>query len=572
MNNKALWLTLLGLLLAAAVLNILWLSTHVAPVAAGKDAALVAIEQVHRFEKDPGAEIYTLLRMGMRTTESWYNLSAAKTLFLFGKSYLSMVAISTLYYLALIAFTFGAAFFLGGPRAAVWAGALVALTPAAFSWSRLFSPNIALMAFSATGLFCLAASRWWTRFAPAVGFAAVAALSIRMGETVGDNFQLWVVFGIAVTYVLIVRFAVLRESWRRALLVTLAAALVFVLLTNWNDVNHRFGYLWAEGVDLADSAYGAGSPSSLGAWTTYPLLLWKMHLLPPLTLALIGAVAFLAWRRDLSAGLPWVVFIGGLLLITLVHKKNYNYLFGFLPLAPLIIAYALAKIENSRLQFALGGALIGVCLVVFGYLSFVDVETTVPYGDLKSGTRAARADHIGHLIFYPKKQREHAPTNIVRQAVQRAQTDPKQTLWIIGDLADTEAHTFRLPLALANWNGALRVVDVGREFSDIAFYHRASGSEPPPPNTIICLPSMQRFFVPGGVCDSTAIFARLNADYLAGAELTEQRLYDEAAESWCRRLEQIPWETFRRREFEYLSTVPGRDLERFVVYDQPRSD
>ena len=62
-------------------------------------------------------------------------------------------------------------------------------------WSRVFSSYVATMAVAALGVYLLVRSEWFSRPLPALAFGALAVVSLRLNEVVGDGLQLLLVFG-----------------------------------------------------------------------------------------------------------------------------------------------------------------------------------------------------------------------------------------------------------------------------------------------------------------------------------------------------------------------------------------
>lgn len=562
------WLWLAILLILATGVNVVWHATHVTPVNAGKDAAIIASRQVRDFGARPWTELRALLTDIVQPSYSLYNLSAGLTLGTVGRTYRGLVAVSSLYYLAFIALAFGMARRLGDDRAALLAATLAALLPAAFSWSRLFSPNIALMTVSAAGLYCLAASHWATRTVPLLIFAVLAALSIRVGETVGDNFQTWLVFGVALAYVLVVRLAVMREKRLRALAILGAAAAVFALVVDYRYVNYASRYLWTEGVELAEPVYREGAAGDVGSWLVYPTLMWKLHVLPLLTIGVAAAVVWLLARPKWKSGFAVAALLGPLVLFTLVSKKNYNYLYAALPMVPVVIGLAWANIQQRRLASVLAAVLVGGSLVLFGWLSFVDRTVRPPSDDIEGGIRATNVRHTTHLAFYPRRAMQHPPTQIVQAAVDLAKNGGGN-LVIVATAGDIEINAFRMLLELANWDGVLTVLDMPDRLrgASMGLVARAPFELPTAePDVLVVFPSAQCFLDDDFTCHPDRVAVPLRPGQAMPPLFVTQ------AQAWCAWLNQLPWRQYRARHYRYPVASSMHDQYWLTVYDRPDRD
>jgi hypothetical protein len=558
------------LLLAAAVWNTSWHVTHRAPVLAGHDPT-AAIEQLQEFEAAPLFHVKRLLGARGGPSHSIYNLSTYLGLRALGPSWQGFVAVSTLYYFGLILAVFGLGWVLGSPRAALVAALLAAWTPAAFSWSRLFGPNIALMAVGAGGIYLMALTDSWRRILPAAAFGALAAVSIRMGDTVGDNFQFWPVFGVAALYAALVRFAFVREQKKRAALAIAAAALAFYLALNIQYITAAFGYIGDESaammVDTARQGRGAA-----GGWLAYPQVFWKVHLGPALSVATVLAALTLLLRPDRRAALALTTFLGGVLVFTVIEKKNYNYMFVLVPLAPVLIALALEKVPPKWLRNLLTGGVLAAALFGFFTLSFIDRPVVAPNQGLEPGLRALDAGHTEHLNFYPPTSHRHAPSQIAGAALTIAGRRPGTSLLLVGDLQDRQLELFRTVLLLVNRHHTLAVYDLAGELHYAAFPGRKMDvdlDDPQPihPDIVVAFSSAARFLTPES-CDAKAMVTDpAQAEETMDLYGNDRRLA--VAEAWCTAMSEIDWSAYRRREFSFVTGDPQGRSGRVALYDRP---
>lgn len=567
-------------LIILALINLAWHATHRQPVNAGQNLLEVALDQLDATRENPGYQLELLLRMVGGPSQSWYNLSALAGIAFFGRSYLGLTFTSTLYWLALVLALYLLGGRLGGRRAA-WAAAVVAaLLPAAFSWSRLFSPNIALMAVSAWAALCLQLTDWWRRPLPALGFVVLLVLSTKMAETVGENLQTLLVLFPLTLYTLIVRFALIRQKLLRALLVVLAATAVFLIMINFTYLLHISGYLWHEGVELAGEAYGAGSVTHGGlGWVIYPVLLWKLHLLPFFTLVLVAAHPFLLRRMDRHVGFALVYLWGPLLIFTLINKKNYNYAFAFLPAVPLLIGLGWSKITSRWLARLTAAVVLVIGLVLAARLSFVDRPLSRPEpGAVEAHPRSTIISQINHLSFYPRACRDYPPERIARELAATAIDRDGLDVLVLGGLGDMDVTVFLTLLRLADAARLVRVHPAG--FNTDEYLMRRETRTDPVDDVRFADPEAIIVYASAPMLDERRFcrierFFGLDAhfDHAAGGPETAG-LLQRAAEVWCARLNEIPWSEYDSRTVEFPSGQPFRETASFVLYRKanPKDD
>jgi len=565
---------LAAFLVCLALLNLVWHATHVQPVNAGQNLLEVALDQLEATRENPGYQLELLLRMVGGPSQSWYNLSALGGMAFFGRTYRGLAFTSTLYYLALVLALFLLGGRLAGRRTAWVAAVLAALLPAAVSWSRLFSPNIALMAVSAWAALCLHLTDWWRRPLPALGFVLLAVLSTKMAETVGENLQnLLVLFPLAL-YTLIVRLALIRQKQFRALLVVLATAGVFLGAMNFTYLVHISGYLWQEGVELADQAYGGGSIAhGWQGWVIYPVLLWKLHLLPFFTLLLLAAHPLLLHRPDRQTGFALTYLWAPLLIFTLISKKNYNYAFAFLPATPLLIALGWGKITARRPARLMGATALVVALIIAGRLSFVDRPPARPEaGATGVSPRSTMISRLNHLSFYPRACRDYPPERIAQSLAAAAGERGGLDVLVLGGLGDMDVTLFLTLVRLADADRLIHVHRAG--FNTDEYLMRRETRVDPAADVQFADPAAIVVYASAAmldeqrVCRPERFFGQdPHFDHAAGGPETGALLH-RAAEVWCGRLNEIPWNQYTGDIVEFPSGQPFREVNSFVYYRQ----
>jgi hypothetical protein len=319
-------------------------------------------QQIRDIAANPAAAFVDLISFSPRPFISHNLLVTGLIARVSGFSGFSLVMSGTFFYLLTICFVYLATRRKTGPGGAFVAGMAVALLPALFGWSRVFNPSasVALMVLPAAGI-CLAA--WSDRFSrplPAVSFLLVAALSMRAGGAVSDNFQSLPLFVALAGYEFIAGVTSGDGKNLRRYMWLALAGLLAVLIWRTPFFQQSARYLLDEAVTLGQSRFANSrfwhDPLSLSA---YPVYLWLFALMPFFSLATLVASGRLLHRVGWRDQTMLVSFWAPLLVASLVSKKNFSYVFVALPAAGAIIGQATGTIKRRRFFWAVA-VLIGL--------------------------------------------------------------------------------------------------------------------------------------------------------------------------------------------------------------------
>lgn len=452
----AIWECLLAIMLPLLLLigNLIWHLGHPVPALTGHNHPLNIIAQLQDFDADPLGHLATFPHGYLPPHFSLYNLAARLTAMVLGKNHLGLVFVSTLYWLVLGAAIFMLTARLAGRRAGLTAMVFVLLMPASLGWSRAIAPSIAVAAWPAVGIWLLVQSRGLARPLPALGFAALAALTPVVGESAGDAAQMLMVFAVAGGYVLLLPPVNESQSRRRTVLVVAGMALVFVALLNTIRLERVLDYLRTEGVDLSGTKYAAGNifqePAAL---LSYPALLWGHHLGPAYCLLAVAALVSALWRPDRKNGLPLVWFLAPLVISTLMPKKDYSYLLAALPALAVLVglgAARLTKPTHARLALAI--------VLVLGLVNYAR-SFTRPSPPPETWSRLI-TEHVyvgGEYLRLPAWGDGAGAVALAQNAA--AATPADGCLLFLARLDSFDAATLRYYFLLARWHDDLCLSD-----------------------------------------------------------------------------------------------------------------
>ncbi len=347
---------LAALLLSVFLANLHWHHTHALRLI---DDPIGSVEQVVHVVDDPLTAFKDMAFFTDSMPVMSVNVFVAGIIQkIVGPSGLAFVMTGTFFYLLAVGAIFLAARRKTGLGGAFIAGVAVACIPAVFVWSRVFimSSSTTLMAAPAVGL-CLAVwSEHFSRPVLSLLFLVVAILSMRVGIFVSNNFQSVLLYAILVGYELVVGFTSKDGKNLRRVGWIFAAVIFAVLVIQTSFFQNSMNYLRHEGIELSDDQYSSSRllshPDSLAA---YPVYMWHLALKPFFCLATLAASLFLLkggkWRDQVFL----VVFWGVLIILSLVSKKNYNYVFSVLPITGAIIGRACDKLDNKKAVWAIAG-------------------------------------------------------------------------------------------------------------------------------------------------------------------------------------------------------------------------
>jgi len=449
-------LAILALILIAAVcLNLLWLHTHHIPVYAGHGTMLSGIHAFRLLLEDPLRGIGKFLCL---KDYNLYQVSSVLVASLFGLSYRSMVFTSTIYYLLLIIFAYDTARMLGNRLGGLAAAVSIMLFPAVFGWSRIYCTFIAGMFFPLLGFWLLLSSRAFTKAAPTMAFALLCALSMRLGETVSENIMTLFVLFFPAAYFFIFQMIRGRTKHRRILALSLSAAALFVivLLTDYRYIYMAIGYLNFEAIDQRAIKYTPGNiaadPSAIWA---YFLIMWHENLSPPFAILTLAALGITAWRPTARQGALLIYFLVPLVLLSLIAKKNYNYIFALLPTCAVLIGVAVAKVARGR-----WGGVATAAIAVIGSFTFVNLSfmyqpnPTELFGAPTDYRRYFQSWEVPvHMPFAASS----ALMTIAELAAEKSASSHGASILIMAPYTSTDAEMLHFLLELKNKGGSLRV-------------------------------------------------------------------------------------------------------------------
>jgi len=565
--RAALWERLLPILLPVVLLsaNLGWHLGHPAPSLTGHNHPLNVIAQLRDFDAAPLRHLAMFPHGHLPPHFSLYHLSARLTVAVLGKNHLGLVLISTLYLLVLGAAVYRLTTLLADRRAGLTAMIFALSTPALLGWSRVLAPNIAVATWPAVGLWLLVESRGLARPAPALAFAALAALAPVLGETAGDAMQLMLVFAVAGGYALLLPPAGESRTRRRALLTVGAMAVVFIALLNTIRLEGIIAYVQTEGVELADSKYGAGnvfrSPLAL---LSYPALLWGHDLWPGYALLALAAVLFALRRPDRKNGLALLWFLVPLTVYTLLPKKDVSYLLAALPAPAVLAGLAAARLTKP----AFFRAALALVLVLGLGNHFWSLTRPSPSPETWSPL-ITRHVHVGGE--YLRLPSWGAGAQVMTLAENAAAATPADAgLLFLARLDSSDAAAIRYHLMLADWRGRLRLHDpLSAIENEIVAAHSAGIASGPERVTVALVLPDERGLLHGrnftSAAEFRAYFARRNMIALLYPEPEDRA---ELADETARALAAVRWDDFHRREWLGRGVTAGTRL-RVEVYDRP---
>jgi hypothetical protein len=367
----------LGALLAAAVaVNAWWLHVHATPVMAGHQPLLASLRLNRLGLVEAFASVFG---GGWQGRHSVYELSSLLTVGTLGESTFALIFVSTLWLVALLTAGYATAAQVGGRRAGLVAATLLACTPAAFHWSRVSAPAIAVMATALVGVALSLRAKGFTRIGPSVALGGVAALATYLSETAADNLGVLAVLGFVAAASLAWRLAHGPER-ARAIGLAAASAAVAVLLMD----RATLGFFTQYAVGEAAGGYSGSLWGQPRALLAYPYLLWRHDLGPAIAVVTLPALVMLGRKISARRAALLAFGLGPLLLVTLLPKKNYNYTFAFVAAFPVVVAVAVASLENPRRRRAATAVVLAAGLAAWALGTFSAGD---PPGPLSAGQR-----------------------------------------------------------------------------------------------------------------------------------------------------------------------------------------
>lgn len=254
---------------------------------------------------------------------------------------------------------------LGGPTAACLATSLTAFAPTIFGNARRYEPNLLLAAFVMVTAWFLTTRAGRSQRAFVLGAGALIG-----GGLLADR------LAFAVYLVPVVALLAVRE---RGLRRWLGAGLVAALVSGWYYVRFLTLHLGEITSQLDGELTSAGEQSAVGVLSLKGLLYYPLSWLDGgagLLPGLVVIVGVLVWARARrpedaqSAAVLEPLLVGGLVLFTLVGKKQPYYALPLLPVACVLASAALVRVVPGvrwRRGLVLAMALLG--LNQLGFLS-----------------------------------------------------------------------------------------------------------------------------------------------------------------------------------------------------------
>lgn len=567
------WRPLLALVVGVVLLNVAWHATHAAPVVTGHRTLVEAVDQLAAFQADPWQHLDAMLTQEVLDhVFSLYNLSAALPVAVLGRTQTAVLLVSTLYLVLLMLSVYGIVRRLR-PGPGALAGAVATLFPAAMIWSRVFSPSIALMAVSAAGVYLLVRSNWMSRPVPALLFGVLAALSFRLGETVGEGVQIQLVFASVGIYTFVAALIRPVSGRWRVLLIAAGIVAVFAAALNRPFLSRVFSYTQQEGVALADSRYVTGNVlEHPQAWLAYVSLVWHEHLGPVLCVAVLAALGVALWRPTKAEGVAIAFFVLPLFAASVVSKKAYNYVFAMLPGAAVLIGLAVGRLKSTRAAYGLTAALLAVVTVSAVWPAFsTEPHFSPPSFDGSSWHNRFLQFPAAHVN--PSRNGPFFPGEIARGIEALAADGHDVNLLLLGE---THVHasvlSFRFLTRLANLNRGFAVIDPLDELSRFCLEraeHTPTPDPCPEPNVIVIFPTngeMERFRLFSGDPPAWQRYLRMKRGCVDPASPRTQAMVA-ATEKWTACLAALPWDSYRVRRFPAYPDAP--QLRPGVLLDRP---
>lgn len=567
------WMWLLALLALVLALNLAWHATHATPFV---DGHRTLIQAVNQFESLLAAPLNHFALLLTDTYEqhlfSLFNASAVTTVAIFGWTQLGVLFISTLYLLLLIASVYGIVRRLQ-PGPGALAAAVASLFPAAVMWSRIFSSYTAEMAVAAFGVYLLVRSEWFSRPLPALAFGALASVSFRLSETIGDGLQLEMVFFCTALFTFAFGlWRPVRTRWH-VLLIAAGTVVIAALAVNRPYLRNLLVYTQQETVSFSDTRYAGGnlglSPLAIIA---YPVVIFDHHLGAVLSLATLAALVFLARRPDRAVGLGVFFFVVPLCVASFVSKKNFNYVLALLPGAAVLIGLAVGRLGNLRIARLVTAALL---------VSVVAGAVWPAFRTLNPNSNPHPPEPPWYGRFFqtvaddinPPIDETFYPGEVVRGLAELPQRPGGVRVLVIGQ---THAHThitaFRFLLRLAATHRNITILDPFNQL--IEFCEGLPREAPelaacPDPDVIVVFPSTPEMLDYVAYASDTAqwqrTFGKRQGCSDPAGEAAQQMAQTSAR--WTACLADLPWDQYRARIFP-ATTNPGY-FGRGVILDRP---
>lgn len=467
----------LCLLLSVVLLtNVFWHQTHALRQIDDIECQSGAIRAL---ANNPWSALVDLVSFSPRPFTTLNLFVTSLTVRLLRSNSFAVVFSGTIFYVFTVLCVFLAVRRKTGFGPAVVAGLVAAMTPGIFGWSRVFNPSasLALVALAAAGI-CLAVwSDGFSRPIVSAGFLLTAALSMRVGAAVSDNFQGLPLFAAVGAFEVVAGITRGDGKNARRYIWLICAAVLAAVIWRTAYFQDSLHYLLREGVELGQSRYEGGSfwenPQALLA---YPAYFWFFSLLPFFSMATLAGTVLLLKNVDWREQTMLVAFWLPLLIVTFVSKKNYSYVFVTLPAAAAIIGHALGTVRRKGFFWAAAALIVGVGALQYGYFSFVP-HPTIPQMPVSMGKCW---DDMPRMHPLPEPRRDDPREQAVHHLISRAQTLGPQRVVVVGRSFDLVTRNFLCLLSIYDTDGLVQVFAPDRILVDNA--------EPPdgsPPDAII---------------------------------------------------------------------------------------
>ncbi|HRY30381.1 MAG TPA: glycosyltransferase family 39 protein [Elusimicrobiota bacterium] len=346
-------LLLSALIAFYAIQHIVWLR-HFGARAPGEDLGQIELMIPHYSALLDGrwGDFMALLRENYSYSPLYY-LGSIVSVFLFGKSIVSLLLPNLLYFSLAVVFIQ----FLGerfqNKTLGLWSAALFSLTPAVYLYSRSYCLEFGTMGLLPLTLWLLLKSEGFSRPLPCIGFGMAAAAASLMKDT---HIALAFIAG-PLLYVLYLAWKKIFVGNKRVLFNIFLAAAVFVGLLApryWNLDALR----WRDPME------------EIAGWVDVSVMTWgfihRQLSWPLFLLFIVGGLALLKNRNrePLFVILPWIL-VPWTILTFMPHWKLTRHAIPYLPAVALAMGYGLLSIGNRMVRDILGTAILLVAAVQF---------------------------------------------------------------------------------------------------------------------------------------------------------------------------------------------------------------
>ncbi|MDP8225605.1 MAG: hypothetical protein P9L99_19760 [Candidatus Lernaella stagnicola] len=458
---------LVAVALFHAGVNLIYLPRHALPDEEEYGFILGSIHLAERFKDDPGQVLKSIWRSPHAVNGANLHAVAGALAFRIYPAYRSLLATSTFFMLITLLFMFLVARDLAGWPAGLMAFVFASFFPVIFVWSRLFYCDVGLMMVATVGCFFAVRSEGFTRLGYAAAYGAWLAITPRFGWTVSDAMIALMAVGSPSLPVF------LKGVWgedgkrrRRALVGVGIALALFLIFFDHPWLFKAFDYLRYEGVELAGTKYAGGNlllhPESVFA---YLPVIYRVLASPAWSIAFLLALPLYLYRPSWKkiTVLFWLAL--PLMILSLVAKKNINYVHALVPAMALVIAVALSELPRARLgkaASAIAAALVVVAVFQFSLITFYNEENRAKFS-LTRLNDVQRFFEIRFPLHFVKRCQDSEFENMgrdVRELV--TQTWPaKQPLSILllNDGAPSDNRLVQIYLRCALSDRDLQIVD-----------------------------------------------------------------------------------------------------------------